>query len=335
MYKTLAMNLRFLSYACLASFVCCVLLLASAPVAGQTYPSKTIKLVVPFPPAGTTDLMARTLAQKLHERLGKPVVVENRPGAGGNIGGEVVARSPADGHTLLLCTVSTHGINPTLYPKMPYDAIKDFSPVAFVARVSNVLMVNPKLPANSMQELIALAKAQPGKLMFASSGNGTSLHLSGELFASMAGLDVKHVPYKGSAAALAEVVNGQVPFMFDNLPSALPQIRAGKLRPLAVTMSKRIPQLPQVPTVIEAGLPGFEVVSWFGVLAPAHTPEDVANKLNTEINKILGDAQVRARLVEQGSEPLPMTRAQFAQHIQSEIAKWGKVVKASGATIEQ
>jgi tripartite-type tricarboxylate transporter receptor subunit TctC len=305
------------------------------PAAAQTYPSKTIKIVVPFPPAGTTDLLARTLAQKLNEAFGKPVVVENRPGAGGNIGADVVAHAPADGYTLLLATVSTHGINPTLYPNMPYDAIKDFAPVALVGRVSNVLMVNPKVAANSMKELIALAKAQPGKFMFASSGNGTSLHLSGELFATMAQLDIKHVPYKGSAPALADVMNGQVPFMFDNLPSALPHIKAGKLRPLAVTMGKRIVQLPNVPTVAEAGLPGFEAVSWFGLMAPARTPGEVVNRLNSTVNKILSNAEMRQRLIDLGTEPATMTPGQFAEHVKSEIEKWGKVVKTSGATVDQ
>lgn len=303
--------------------------------AAQSYPSKPIKIVVPFPPAGTTDLLARTLAQKLNEAFGKPVVVENRPGAGGNIGADVVAHAPADGYTLLLATVSTHGINPTLYPNMPYDAIKDFAPVALVGRVSNVLMVNPKLAANSMKELIALAKAQPGKLMFASSGNGTSLHLSGELFATMAQLDITHVPYKGSAPALADVINGQVPFMFDNLPSALPHIKAGKLRPLAVTMSKRIVQLPNVPTVAEAGLPGFEAVSWFGLMAPARTPGEVVRRLNSTVNKILSNAEMRQRLIDLGTEPATMTPGQFSEHVKSEIEKWGKVVKASGATVDQ
>jgi tripartite-type tricarboxylate transporter receptor subunit TctC len=305
------------------------------PAWAQTYPERPIKLVVPFPPAGTTDLLARTLAQKLNEALGKSVIVENRPGAGGNIGASVVASAPPDGYTLLLATVSTHGINPSLYPNMPYDAVKDFAPVAFIARVSNVLLVNPKLPANTAKELIALAKAQPGKLMFASSGNGTSLHLSGELFATMAQLKITHVPYKGSAQALGDVLSGQVPFMFDNLPSALPHIKAGKLRALAVTMTKRIPQLPDVPTMAESALPGFEAVSWFGILAPAKTSTAVVSKLNAEINKIISDAAMRQRLVEQGTEPAVMSPEQFAQHIKDEIAKWGKVVKASGATVDQ
>ena len=310
-------------------------LCAALPTGAQTFPDKPIKLIVPFPPAGTTDLLARTLAQKLNEALGKSVIVENRPGAGGNIGAAVAAHASADGYTLLLATVSTHGINPSLYPNMPYDAVKDFAPVAFIARVSNVLLVNPKLPANSTKELIALAKAQPGKLMFASSGNGTSLHLSGELFATMAQLNLTHVPYKGSAQALADVLSGQVPFMFDNLPSALPHIKAGKLRALAVTMTKRIPQLPDVPTVAESALPGFEAVSWFGVLAPAKTPPAVVAKLNAEINKIISNTEMRQRLVEQGTEPAVMSPEQFAQHIKDEIAKWGKVVKASGATVDQ
>jgi tripartite-type tricarboxylate transporter receptor subunit TctC len=312
-----------------------VLALALPAVAADDYPNKAIKLIVPFVPGGTADLMGRTIAQKLQQAWGKPVVVENRPGAGGNIAGAVVAQAPADGYTLLLGTVSTHGINPTLYPNMPYDAVKDFAPVAIIARVSNVLVVNPAVKANNVKELIALAKAQPGKLMFGSAGNGSSLHLSGELFAHMAQVQMTHVPYKGSAPALADLISGQTSLMFDNVPSALPHIKAGKLRPLAVTMSKRIPQLPNVPTVAEAGLPGFEAVSWFGVMAPAKTAPEIVAKLNGAINKILTNAQVRARLVDQGAEPATMSPEQFAEHIKSEIAKWGKVVKTSGARVDQ
>jgi tripartite-type tricarboxylate transporter receptor subunit TctC len=324
----------FHAFAKFIAFTLIVACLAASIARAETYPTKTIKLLVPFVPGGTADLVGRNIAHALTESLGQSVIVENRPGAAGNIAGEVVANAAPDGYTLLLGSVSTHGINPTLYAKMPYDAVKDFAPVAIIARVSNVLVVGSEVKANSLKELIALAKAQPGKLMFASSGNGTSLHLSGEMFKMMAQVQATHVPYKGSAPALVDMMSGQIHFMFDNAPSVLPHIKSGKLRPLAVTMAQRIAQLPEVPTVAEAGLPGFEAVSWFGILAPANTPAPVVNKLNASINAAL-EGPLRERLIEQGLMPLTMSPAQFARHIQDEIAKWGKIVKASGATIEQ
>src|SRR5438034_5972010 len=250
------------------------LLVVAAPVAlGQVaYPTKPVRLVVPFPAGGTTDLLARAAAQKLSEAWGQQVIVDNRPGAAGNIGAELVAKAAPDGYTLLMGTVGTHAINASLYAKMPYDHVKDFAPVILVAGVPNVLVVNPSLPVHSVQELIAYAKANPGKLNFASSGSGTSIHLSGELFKVMTGVQMTHVPYKGSAPALQDLLGGQVQLMFDNLPPSLPQIKAGRLRALAVTSATRAPALPDVPTVAEAGLPGFEASSWFGVLAPAGTP---------------------------------------------------------------
>src|SRR5437660_7664528 len=246
------------------------LLVVAAPVAlGQAaYPTKPVRLVVPYPPGGTTDLLARAAAQKLSEAWGQQVIVANRPGAAGNIGAELVARSAPDGYTLLMGTVGTHAINASLYAKMPYDHVKDFAPVILVAGVPNVLVVNPQLPVNTVPGLVAYAKANPGKLNFASSGSGTSIHLSGELFKTMTGVQMTHVPYKGSAPALTDLIGGQVQLMFDNLPSALPQIKGGKLRAIAVTSTKRAPALPDIPTMAESGLPGFEASSWFGVLAP-------------------------------------------------------------------
>ena len=234
----------------------------------QPYPTKPIRIVVPFPAGGTTDVLARAAAQKLTETLGQPAVVDNRPGAGGNIGAELVAKSAPDGYTLLMGTVGTHAINPSLYPKMPYDHLRDFAPVILVAGVPNVLVINPSLPVNSVQELIAYAKANPGKLNFASSGNGTSIHLSAELFKTMAGVQMAHIPYKGSAPALQDLAGGQVQLMFDNLPSALALIRAGRLKALAVTSKERAPALPDVPTIAESGLPGFEASSWFDCSHP-------------------------------------------------------------------
>ena len=308
-------------------------LVATAALA-QTYPSKPIRIVVPFPAGGTTDVLARAVAQKLTESLGQAVVVDNRPGAGGNIGAELVAKSPPDGYTLLMGTVGTHAINPGLYPKMPYDHVKDFAPVILVAGVPNVLVVNPALPFNSVKELIAYAKANPGKLNFASSGNGTSIHLSGELFKTMADVQIMHVPYKGSSPALQDLVGGQVQIMFDNLPSSLALIKAGKLKALAVTSLARAAALPDVPTLAESGLPGFEASSWFGLLAPAGTPQPVIAKLNADVAKWLASPEAREKLLAQGAIAAGGTPEDFAKHIAAETAKWQKVVKDSGAKID-
>jgi tripartite-type tricarboxylate transporter receptor subunit TctC len=308
----------------------------AAPSAAQApaYPTKPIRLVVPFPPAGATDILARAVAQKLTEVWGQSVVVDNRPGAGGNIGSELVARAAPDGYTLEMGTVGTHAINSSLYAKMPYDHVKDFAPVILVAAVPNVLVVNPAVPANSVRELIAYAKANPGKLNFASSGSGTSIHLSGELFKVMAGVEVTHVPYKGSAPALQDLLGGQVQLMFDNLPPSLPQIKAGKLRALGVTTAARSPALPDVPTIAESGLPGFESSSWFGVLAPAGTPPAIIAKLNAEIAKWLATPEAKDRLVAIGANGAGGSPEDFAKHIAAETAKWAKVVKESGAKVD-
>ena len=297
----------------------------------QAYPTHSIRLVVPFPAGGTTDILARAAAQKLSESLGQAVVVDNRPGAAGNIGADLVAKSAPDGYTLLMGTVGTHAINPSLYAKMPYDHVKDFVPVVLVAGVPNVLAVYPAFPVNSVAELIALAKAKPGTINFASSGSGTSIHMSGELFKSMAGVDMTHVPYKGSAPALTDLMGGQVQIMFDNLPSALPLIKAGKLRAIAVTSLKRAPALPDVPTISESGLPGFEASSWFGVLAPAGTPAPIVAKINADVNKWLQSPEAREQMLAQGANAAGGTPEQFAAHIRAETEKWAKVVKASGA----
>ncbi len=255
-----------------------ILVAASALAAHAQYPNKPIKMVVPFPAGGTTDIMARAVAADLQKVFGQPVVVENKAGAGGNIGSDFVAKAPADGYTLLMGTVGTHAINVALYPKMPYDAVKDFVPISLVAGVPNVLVAAPGFPVNSVKDLIDMAKKSPDKTTFASSGNGTSIHLSGELFKQLAGVQMTHVPYKGSSAALPDVMSGQVNVMFDNAPSVMPQIKGGKLKAIAVTSGTRSPALPNVPTIAEAGLPGFEATSWFGVLAPAGTPKDIVDK---------------------------------------------------------
>jgi len=314
----------------LGALFACVGTVASA----QGYPNRTIRLVVPFPAGGTTDILAREVAQKLTEVLGQAVVVDNRPGAAGNIGSDLVAKSAPDGYTLLMGTVGTHAINPSLYSKMPYDHVKDFAPVVLVAGVPNVLVVNPALPVNSVSDLIKLAKDKPGQINFASSGSGTSIHLSGELFKTMAGIDMTHVPYKGSSPALTDLIGGQVQIMFDNLPSALPQIKGGRLRAIAVTSLKRAPVLPDIPTINESGLPGFEASSWFGVLAPAGTPAPIVARINTEVNKWLQSADAREKLLGQGAEAAGGSPEQFANHIRAESEKWAKVVKASGAKVD-
>jgi len=320
-----------------ALFLLGVSAFALAAIAGAqapAYPTKPIRLVVPFPAGGATDILAREVAKHLTDAWGQSVVVDNRPGAGGNIGSELVAKAAPDGYTLEMGTVGTHAINASLYSKMPYDHVKDFVPVILVAGVPNVLEVNPALPVNSVQELIAYAKANPGKLNFASSGSGTSIHLSGELFKVMAGVQMTHVPYKGSAPALQDLIGGQVQLMFDNLPPSLPQIKAGKLRALAVTSAARAPALPDTPTVAEAGLPGFEASSWFGVLAPAGTPPEIVNKLNAEIAKWLASPGAKEKLANVGANIAGGTPEDFARHIQAETAKWAKVVKESGAKVD-
>jgi tripartite-type tricarboxylate transporter receptor subunit TctC len=310
--------------------------LFALPAVAQTttYPTRPVRLVVPFPAGGTTDILARAVAQKLSEAWGQSVVVDNRPGAGGNIGAELVAKSAPDGYTLLMGTVGTHAINASLYAKLPYDHVKDFAPVILVAGVPNVLVVNPGLPVHSVRELIDYAKTNPGKLNFASSGSGTSIHLSGELFKVLTGVQMTHVPYKGSAPALTDLMGGQVQLMFDNLPSSLPFIKAGKLRALAVTSTGRAAALPDIPTVAESGIPGFEASSWFGVLAPAGTPRDIVTRINGEVAKWLTSTDAREKLAGQGAIAAGGTPEDFARHIAAETAKWAKVVKASGAKVD-
>ena len=326
-----------MSLRALAGALITVALALVAPVAfGQaaSYPTRPIRLVVPFPPGGATDILARALAQRWSETLGQQVVVDNRPGAGGNIGSELVARAAPDGYTLLMGTVGTHAINASLYAKMPYDHVKDFAPVVLVAGVPNVMVVNPAVPAHTVQEFIAYAKANPGKVNFASSGNGTSIHLSGELFKVMTGVQMTHVPYKGSAPALQDLLGGQVQVMFDNLPPSLPHIKAGKLRAVAVTSARRAPALPDVPTIAESGLPGFEASSWFGVLAPAGTPAPIVTRLNAEANNWLGTPDAKEKMLALGANAIGGSPEDFAAHIRAETAKWAKVVKESGAKAE-
>jgi tripartite-type tricarboxylate transporter receptor subunit TctC len=304
--------------------------MASFVSAQGAYPTKPVKIIVPFLAGGTTDIVGRLVAQEL-TKAGINAVVENRPGAGGNIGAEQAAKSQADGYTLFVGTV---GINSSLYAKLPYDPIKDFAPITLVASVPNVLIVPPSMPANSVKELIALIKAKPGKYNYASSGNGTSIHLSAELFKSMTGAYITHIPYRGSAAAITDVMSGQVDMMFDNLPTALPHIKNGKLKALGLTSAKQNAAVPGVPTIAEAALPGYEASSWFGMFAPAGTPKEIVTKLHQVLAKALASPEVRERLLSQGAEPVGNTPEQFSEYVKIEIAKWAKVVKASGAKVD-
>jgi tripartite-type tricarboxylate transporter receptor subunit TctC len=300
----------------------------------QAYPNKPIRLVCPFPPGGAVDIASRSVAQALSQQLGQPVTVDNRPGAGGNIGAEIVAKAAPDGYTLLMATSNILAINPALYSKVPFDSLKDFAPISIVVSLNNVLVLNPGVPYKSVQEVIAAAKAQPGKLTYASSGNGTSIHLSGELFKSMAGVNMLHIPYKGSAPAVTDLLAGQVNMMFDNIPSSLPHIKAGKLRALAVTGSKRSHSLPDLPTIAEAAIPGYESYVWFGVVAPAGTPPEIVKRLNAELAKAAVTPEFRDRLMGQGYDVLSTTPEQMTASIRSEMAKWGKIVKDSGAKVD-
>lgn len=310
--------------------------LATLPFGAQAqakWPDKTIRLVVPFPAGGTTDIVGRIAAQELHEGLGVSVIVDNRAGAGGNIGSDIVAKAAPDGYTLLLGTVGTHAINESLYSKLSFSPRKDFAPVTLIATVPNVLVVHPSVKANNVQEFIDLLKANPGKTNYGSAGNGTSIHLSGELFKSMTGTEMTHIPYKGSSPAVADLLGGQVQAMFDNLPSAISHIRSGKLRALAVTSAKRSESLPDVPSIGET-VKGFDAGSWFGLLAPAGTPPEIVQRLQTTLVEALKKPEVREKLAQQGAVPVGNTPAEFTTFIESETAKWGKVVKDSGARVD-
>ena len=309
-------------------------LLGGTSALAQAYPTKPVTIIVPFAAGGTTDILARIIGQALTAELGQSVVVDNRAGAGGNIGGQAAAKAAPDGHTLFMGTVGTHAINASLYKKMPFDPVKDFAPLTRVANVPNLLVANPAQPYKSVKDLIAYAKANPGKVNFGSSGNGSSIHLSGELFKSLAKVDMQHVPYKGSAPAVTDLLGNQIGIMFDNMPSAIQHVRSGKLVPLAVTTAKRSPELPNVPTIAEAGVPGYEATSWFGMFAPAGTPAPVLAKLNAAIVKVLAQPDVKKKINEQGAEVYSETPEQFAAFIQAESVKWGKVVKESGASLD-
>ncbi|HET9337660.1 MAG TPA: tripartite tricarboxylate transporter substrate binding protein [Casimicrobiaceae bacterium] len=305
-----------------------------APAAAQGFPSKPVKLVIPFPPGGSLDNVGRLLAQKLSEAWGQQVVIENKPGAGGNIGADAVAKSPPDGYTVVMGALSTHAVNPSLYKTMPYDAVRDFAPLSLVAITPNVLIVKAGMPIASVKDLVAYAKANPGKTNFGSGSNGSAGHLAGELFKLETGTDVMHIPYKGGAPALQALLAGDTQFMFDNLANAMAQVKGGTVRAIAVTTAQRSKLAPDLPTMAEAGLPGFDISTWFGLMAPAGTPPEVVARWNEGIVKALNSPDVREKMLAQGAEPAPMTPTEFAAFIARERDKYARIVKASGAKVD-
>jgi tripartite-type tricarboxylate transporter receptor subunit TctC len=309
-------------------------MLAMPIASSNEYPDRPIRLIVPFPPGGGADNLARMIMPKVAEHLGQPIVIENKPGAGGNVGAEQVARATPDGYTLLYGTNGTHGINASLYGHLRFDPLKDFVPVSRMTQIAALLIVNPALPVKSVSDLIAYAKANPGKVNFASAGNGTTSHLAGEMFKTMTGLEIVHVPYKGGAAAATDLMAGQVQMMIDVMPNAYPLSKGGKVRGIAVTTRSRFPGAPELPTFAESGLKGFEISAWDGVFAPAGTPEHIVDRLNTAIRKALSDPQLREQLIANGAQPATMTSPEFARFVAEELERWGKLVRSAGAKLD-
>ena len=320
---------RYIRAAC----VCAVVWLP-VTVAGQTFPAKPIRMIAPYPPGGASDIIARLLGQKILADWGQQVVVDNRPGANGGIGCELAARSPADGYTLLVGNMTPIAANPSLYRKLPYDSMRDFAGVSLVAAGPNVLVVNPALPFKAVTELIAYGKASPGRLNFGSGGAGSPAHLAGELFKILTGVNMTHVPYKGTVLSVSDLIAGQVQLVFSDAPPALPHVKSGKLRALAVTSAKRTPLMPELPTVTEAGVPGFELDNWWGILVPAQTPRNIVNRINTELVTVMQLADVKERFANLGVEAIHSTPAQFDAYIKSEYAKLAKIIQASGARVD-
>jgi tripartite-type tricarboxylate transporter receptor subunit TctC len=309
------------------------LLLFPCLALAQGYPSRPVRIIVPFPPGGATDVMARVIAQKLSESWGQQAVVDNKPGASGTIGSDLVAKAAADGYTLLL-QGTQHAINLSIYKQLPYDTLRDFTPVAYIAAAPFLLVLHPAVPANSVAELIAYIKTKPGGINYGSSGVGGAAHLAGEMFKTAAGVQLTHIPYKGAAPAMTDLLGGQVPMVFDPIPTSLPHVRGGRIKALAITSAQRTPLMPEVPTVAESGLPGFEVAAWFGLYAPAATPADVVGKLNAEVNRALQLPEVKEKFAALGADSALMTTDQFALHLRAEIAKFAKAIKESGAKAE-
>ncbi|MCE9642459.1 MAG: tripartite tricarboxylate transporter substrate binding protein [Betaproteobacteria bacterium] len=300
----------------------------------QNYPAKPVRFIAPFPPGGSTDFLARIVALKMSEAMGQQVVVENRGGAGGTIGVEAAARAPADGYTIVMGHIGTFGVNPTLYPKLPYDAIKGFAPITLLAMVPNAMVVHPSLPARTVKEFVALARGKPKQLLYGSGGNGSAAHLAAAYFELLAKIQLTHVPYKGTGPALIDLVAGQTSMMITGMPAVMPHVRSQRLRLMAVGTDKRLSQFPDLPTIAEAGVPGYDATQWYGVLAPAGTPRDIVMKLNTEMKKALALPDVREKLAADGTVPVGNTPEEFGAHIRAEIARWAPVVKASGAQPE-
>lgn len=321
---------RTLASAALVAFASLALIVNAAE---DDYPARPVKIVVPFAAGGSTDVVARILADKLGAELKQAFIVDNRPGAAGNIGADVVAKSNPDGYTLLMGTTGVLAINGHLYKDMPFDPEKDFTPVSYTSLLTNILVVNPEVPARTVSDLVRLAKSKPGALTYASSGAGSSTHLSAELFKSLAGVDILHVPYRGSSQALVDVISGQVTMLFDNAPSAIPFVQQGKLRAVAVTSTKRLPNLPDVPTIEESGVKGYESLSWSGIVAPTATPRAIVNKLNAAIERILAMEDVRQKFASMGVEPVGGPPEAFARHVRAESEKWGRLIKTANITI--
>jgi len=311
----------------------CALLPAWPASAAEAYPDKPIRLIVPQPPGGTSDILARVLALKLAENLRQQIIIDNRAGASGTIGTDLAAKSPPDGYTLVL-VYTTHATTPGIYGKLPYDPVADFAPITLAAAAPLLLVVHPKIPVTSVKELIAYAKTRPGELNFCSAGNGSGSHLAGELFNTMTGVKLTHIPYKGSGLAITELIGGQVQLMFAGIVPIDPHVKSGRVRSIAVTSAKRSVAIPQVPTIAESGLPGFEVVGWYGVLAPARTPHPVVARLHNEFVKILQTQDIRDRLLSEGAEPVGNTPAEFTAFIKTDIGRWAKVIKAAGAKLD-
>ena len=306
---------------------------SAAQTSAASFPNKPLRIVVTFTTGGAPDIIARLLGERFTATWGQPVIIDNKPGSGGNIGADFVAKSAPDGYTLVLGTVGTHSINGALYAKMPYDMVRDFTPVSLLATTPNLLVIHNDVPAKTLQELITVGK-RDGKMSFASPGSGTSVHVSGELFKSLTGIDMLHIPYKGRASAIPDLLGGRVTMMFDNMPSSLPLVREGKLRALGVTSLTRSPAAPDIPTIAEQGLPGFEAVSWFGMFAPAATPKPVVDKIQAEIQRILKSPEIAKKLTDIGLEPVGSSADELAAYQRAEIIKWAKVVKDSGAKVE-
>ncbi len=301
---------------------------------GQAYPSKTVRILVGFAPGGSTDIVARLIAQEMTKNVGQQVVVDNRPGAGGNIAAELTSKAPPDGYTLFACTTGVFAIQPFLYSKLPYDPEKGLTPVTQTGSLPYIIVVHPSLPVKNVRDFIAFAKARPGQINYASSGIGTASHLSAALFASAAGISMVHVPYKGTGNAMSDLLGGQVVLLFDQPVSSLPQVQAGKLRVLGISSGTRFSTLKDIPTIAEQGLPGFEAISWSGICAPGGTPKPIVDRIYSEVAKVLKVPEIRDRLLRDGIEPIGSTPEQYAEHIKKEAVKWGKVVKDSGARVE-